>query len=302
MRDFSRPTPAILHSRRSLRCSLILRAQALSTDNRQKSLLNALSNHRPNANDLVDFPGPSPHFFGGKFSDFTRCVSCYIYLCVRFTTSIICRCLQKQGDQFESLRPLHFDGNPDTSVVSGFLVSISHDLVRTKTPITPTFRHHAEPTGPTSPAPFCFTAFRDQTRPGLCLWATRFSRQSEPPSDRLKAFAAFCVWPGLAVNSSPSAPLFDSSCFAWLVLLLCGLAFRGALLPEGHWRRERLARDKISSVLASENPSASPARPFSPVPRPRFTAPLSVAPISPRCLLLSRNRSATPFPHATPPP
>ena len=133
MRDFSRPTPAILHSRRSLRCSLILRAQALSTDNRQKSLLNALSNHRPNANDLVDFPGPSPHFFGGKFSDFTRCVSCYIYLCVRFTTSIICRCLQKQGDQFESLRPLHFDGNPDTSVVSGFLVSISHDLVRTKT-------------------------------------------------------------------------------------------------------------------------------------------------------------------------
>ena len=133
MRDFSRPTPAILHSRRSLRCSLILRAQALSTDNRQKSLLNALSNHRPNANDLVDFPGPSPHFFGGKFSDFTRCVSCYIYLCVRFTTSIICRCLQKQGDQFESLRPLHFDGSPDTSEVSGFLVSISRELVRTKT-------------------------------------------------------------------------------------------------------------------------------------------------------------------------
>ena len=35
--------------------------------------------------------------------------------------------------EFESLRPLHFDGNPDTSVVSGFLVSIFRGLVRTKT-------------------------------------------------------------------------------------------------------------------------------------------------------------------------
>ncbi len=234
MRDFSRPTPAILHSRRSLRCSLILRAQALSTDNRQKSLLNALSNHRPNANDLVDFPGPSPHFFGGKFSDFTRCVSCYIYLCVRFTTSIICRCLQKQGDQFESLRPLQFRNVLSVSVIR-VPVRVERRLVTMpvtmRTPITPTFPHHAEPTGRASVAPFCFTAPREQTRPGLCLWATRFSRQSEPTSDRLKAFAAFCVWPGLAFNSSPSAPLFDSSCFAQLVLLLCGLTFRSILLP-----------------------------------------------------------------------
>jgi len=34
--------------------------------------------------------------------------------------------------EFESLRPLHFDGSPDTSEVSGFLVSISRELVRTK--------------------------------------------------------------------------------------------------------------------------------------------------------------------------
>ena len=65
--------------------------------------------------------------------------------------------------------------------------------VTMRTPITPTFRHHAEPTGRASLAPFCVTALRDQTGPVLPLWATRFSRQSEPTSARLKVFAAFCV-------------------------------------------------------------------------------------------------------------
>ena len=92
--------------------SPIRRAQALGTDNRQKSLLNTLSDHWPNSDNLVDFPGPNLHFFNGKTSNFIRCVSCYIYLRFGFAISIIDRCLQKQGDQFESLRPLQFYINP----------------------------------------------------------------------------------------------------------------------------------------------------------------------------------------------
>ncbi len=174
--------------------------------------------------------------------------------------------------------------------------------VTMRTPITPTFWHHAEPPGRASLAPFCFTALRDQTGPGLCLWVTRFPRQSEPTSARLKAFAAFCIRPGLGLRFVPLGSVVR------LVLLRTARPsftwpnFPRFMLPEGHCRRSRFAPAQTSSVLASENPSASPARPFSPVPRPRFTAPLSVAPISPRCLLLSRNRSATPFPHATPTP
>ena len=58
--------------------SRIRRAQVLSMGNRQNSLLNALSDHRPNADNLVDFPGPNPHFFNAKFAVFIRCASCYI--------------------------------------------------------------------------------------------------------------------------------------------------------------------------------------------------------------------------------
>ena len=175
--------------------------------------------------------------------------------------------------------------------------------VTMRTPITPTFWHHAEPPGRASLAPFCFTALRDQTGPGLCLWATRFPRQSEPTSARLKAFAAFCIRPALAFDSSPSAPLSDSTGFACAARpSFTWPNFPRFMLPEGHCRRSRFAPAQTSSVLASENPSASPALPFSPVLRHRFTAPLSVAPISARCDTLSRNRSATPFPHATPTP
>ena len=76
--------------------------------------------------------------------------------------------------EFESLRPLHFDGSPDTSEVSGFLVSISRELVRTKmalfenkaanhADVSASRRNHRR----ASLAPFCVTALRDQTGPYL---------------------------------------------------------------------------------------------------------------------------------------